>query len=84
MATLVEKMTERYPPNTRIQISIRAPNGREPHTNLMSKDAATDMVIEWTNYFMDYYDMKIEDLTFKLTAIEIPQGRGGRLRQCYN
>ena len=32
------------------------------------------MVAEWANCFIDYYDMNIEDLTFKLTAIEIPQG----------
>ena len=84
MEVLVEKMTERYPSNTRIQIGIRTPSGREPHTNLISKDEATDMVAEWTNYFIDYYDMNIEDLTFKLTAIELPQGMGRKCNAIIN
>ena len=31
---------------------------------------------DWVILFIDYYDMKPEDITFKLLTIEIPTGKG--------
>ena len=76
ISEIVNKMTENLEPNVRIQISLTSPSGTEPHTELLSKEDATNLATEWVNYFIDYYDMNIEDITFKLTAIELPQGAG--------
>src|SRR5207249_4423613 len=73
---LIETMTENLPSNTKIQISIKTPKGKEPHTSLLFKDKIINLVTEWVNYFIDYYDMNIEDIIFKLLAIELPQGTG--------
>src|SRR3989442_1559255 len=73
---LIETMTEHLPSNTRIQISIRTPSGREPHTALLTKDEIINLVTKWVEFFIDYYDIHIEDIIFKLTAIELPQRTG--------
>jgi len=69
-------MTEKLPQNTKIQVAITTSSGNEPHTPLLPKDKITNLVTDWVNYFLDYHDMKIEGVTFKLTAIELPQGTG--------
>ena len=71
---LINKMMQKLPENSKIQIGIKTPSDKEPHTKLLSKHKIIDIVTEWVNYFMDYKDMNIHDLIFKLTAVEIPQG----------
>ena len=71
---LINKMTENCPSNCKIQVSIKTPSDKEPHTKLLPKDEIIDIVTEWVNHFIDYKDMDIHDIIFKLTAIEIPQG----------
>ena len=39
----------------------------------------TSLLADWVNLFVDYYDMNIEDLTFVLLAIDIPEGAGKRV-----
>jgi hypothetical protein len=45
-------------------------------TKLLSKQDTIYRLSDWVNVFIDYYDMEIEDITFKLMAIEIPAGAG--------
>ena len=73
---LVNKITEGLPNNVKIQIVLRTPDGRQPNTKLLSKSNIINMLTEWINYFIDYKDMNIEDITFQVTNIEIPQGSG--------
>jgi len=51
---------------------------------MLSKDKIIDMLTEWVNYFIDYHDMDIGDVTFKLTAIEIPSGTGRKVKAIIN
>ncbi len=85
MKDLIQKMTEHLHPNSKIQVSLKISNStRQPHTSLLSKDQITDLLSEWVNYFIDYYDINIEDITFKLTAIELPQGAGRKVNAIIN
>ena len=38
-------------------------------------------VADWVILFIDYRDMKIEDITIKLLKIKIPTGSGGRVNR---
>jgi len=40
----------------------------------MNKHGVIEKAVEWVNLFIDYYDMKMEDITFKLLTIQIPTG----------
>ena len=40
----------------------------------MSKHEVIKKAVEWVNLFIDYYDMKMEGITFKLLSVEIPTG----------
>ena len=74
---LVNKMTEYLPDNVKIQVSlVNTKNDRTVETKLLNKDEVTQKLAEWVNLFIDYYDMDIEDITFKLMSIEIPKGEG--------
>ena len=42
----------------------------------MNKHGVIEKAVEWVNLFIDYYDMKMEDITFKLLTIQIPTGWG--------
>ena len=77
---LVDKMTEKLPENTKIQVSlVNARNDRTAETKLLDKLQITHKLSQWVNLFIDYYEMDIEDITFKLMAIEIPKGEGRRV-----
>jgi len=66
-------MTEGQPENVRLQISLEnTQNNRIIETKLMSIHDILEKAVEWTNLFIDYYDMKMEDITFKLLSVEIP------------
>ena len=58
---------------------MKTPDGREPDTKLLSKNDIIKMLTEWVNYLIDYKDFDISDITFQVTAIEIPTGTG---RKC--
>ena len=82
---LIQKMSEHIPPNSKLQVSLKISDSmQQPHTPLLSKDKITDMLAEWVNYFIDYHDMNIENITFKLTAIELPHGTGRKVNTIIN
>ena len=77
MKDLVHKMTEHLPPNAKVQISLRTSNSvKQPHTKMLEANKIHNILTEWVNYFIDYYDMTIQDITFKLLAVELPGGAG--------
>ena len=85
IAELIRRMTSHLPQNSKIQVRLKiADSTRQPYTGLLSKPKAIDMLSEWVNFFIDYHDMDIENITFKLTAIEIPQGAGRKVNAIIN
>ena len=85
IAELIRRMTSHLPQNSKIQVRLKIANStRQPYTGLLSKPKAIDMLSEWVNFFIDYHDMDIENITFKLTAIEIPQGAGRKVNAIIN
>ena len=80
LAELVNKMTINLPKNVKLQVSlVSTQNDRINQTKLLSKHDMANKLADWVNFFIDYQDMSIEDITFKLLAIEIPQGSGKRV-----
>jgi len=72
---LVSRITENFPENVKLQISLEnTKNNRVNETKLLNKNDIIFKVADWVSLFIDYYDMDIHDLTFKLMAIEIPTG----------
>jgi len=45
----------------------------------MSKHEVIEKAVEWVNLFIDYYGMKMEDITLKLLSTEI--ATGGRVNK---
>ena len=77
---LVNRMVEGLPENVRLQIMLRNNNNdRRIQTGVIIKNEMIARLADWVNLFVDYYDMNIEDLTFVLTAIEVPAGAGKRV-----
>ena len=75
MTELINRMTEGQPENVRLQISLEnAQNNRIIETKLMSKHEVIEKAVEWRNLYIDYYDMKVEDITFKLLTIQTTTG----------
>ena len=74
---LINRMTEGQPEYVRLQISLEnTQNNRIIERKLMSMHEVIEKAVEWVNLFIDYYDMKMEDITFKLFSVEIPTGSG--------
>ena len=73
---LINKMTANLPSNVKIQIGLITPIKEDISTSskLLSKSEVNDIISEWVNYFMDYHELDINDITFRLMAIEIPNG----------
>jgi len=70
---LIDKMTSRLPDNVKLQISVENDrNDRVSQTKLLNKVDMISKLADWVILFIDYYDMKPEDLTFKLLNIQIP------------
>ena len=85
MKVLVQRMTEHIPDNCKIQVSLKTVNDdRQPHTKLLSKNEVNNILAEWVNYFIDYKDLQIGDIIFKLTAIELPTGAGRKVNAIVN
>ena len=71
------KITEGYPDNVLLQIILKNKrDGNEPDTKLLPKSKINDMLTNWVNYLIDYKDIDIEDVIFKVIAIKIPCGTG--------
>ena len=77
---LINRMTANLPANVKIQIGLITPlkGDATVSTKLLTKFQMNDIISEWVNYFMDYKELNIEDITFRLMAIEIPSGSGKR------
>src|SRR6478609_2828010 len=75
---LIQKITKGKPENVRMQIVLKAPDGKEPDTRLLPKKDIIKMLTQWVNYLIDYKDFNISDITFQVTSIEIPAGGTGQ------
>ena len=74
---LVIRMTEGLPDNVKLQIMlVNNKDDRSIQTKLINKDEMIIKLSDWVNFFIDYKEMEIEDLTFVLLSIEIPSGAG--------
>ena len=74
---LINRMTEGQPENVRLQISLEnTQNNTIIKTKLMSKHGVIEKAVEWVNQFLNYYDLKMEDITFKLLTTQIHTGSG--------
>jgi len=79
---LIDKMTSDLPENVKLQISLENDrNDRISQTKLLNKADIISKLADWVILFIDYYDMKPEDLTFKLLNIQIPTGSGKRVNR---
>ena len=80
------RMTSNLPANVRIKIGlITTQNGDvEVSSKILTRAQMNDIISEWVNYFMDYKDIDIEDITFRLMAIEIPNGTGRSANKIIN
>ena len=79
---LVDKMTSGLPENVKLQISLENDRSdRISQTKLLNKTDMISKLADWVILFIDYYDMKPEDLTFKLLTIQIPTGTGKRVNR---
>jgi hypothetical protein len=77
ISELVNRMTEGLPDNVKLKVTVEnRQNDRVNQTKLLSKQDIICRLSDWVNIFIDYYDMEIEDITFKLMTIEIPAGAG--------
>jgi hypothetical protein len=77
ISELMKRMTEGLPDNVKLKVTVEnRQNDRVNQTKLLSKQDIICRLSAWVNVFIDYYDMEIEDITFKLMAIEIPAGAG--------
>ena len=79
---LIEKMTEGKTNNVKLQISLENDkNDKVYQTQLLNKAEMIEKLQDWVVLFVDYDDMEIEDITFKLLKIEIPTGSGRRVNK---
>ena len=77
---LVARMTEGLPDNVKLQIMlVNNKDDRSIQTKLINKNEMIMKLADWVNFFIDYKEMEIEDLTFVLLSIEIPSGAGKRV-----
>ena len=82
---LINRMTENINLNSKIQVSLKITNSdKQPHTPLLLKSQITDLLTEWVNYFIGYHDINIDNITFKLTTIELPHGTGRKVNTIIN
>jgi len=79
---LISKMTAQVSDNVKLQIVLENnKNGRVNQTKLLNKTDMIEKISDWVGMFLDYHDMDIEDITFKLLKIEIPEGAGRRVNR---
>jgi len=79
---LVNKMTANLPDNAKLQVSlVSSDNNTVNQTRLLNKKDMVDKLAEWVHFFIDYSDMDISDITFKLLTIELPTAAGGSVNR---
>jgi len=62
-------------PNSRVQFQLRIEGSdREPQTRLMHAADAVELLNEWVISFMEYHAVNINDITFKVLEIRLPNG----------
>ena len=72
-------MATGLPENVKLQISLENDRSdRVSQTKLLNKTDMISKLADWVILFIDYYDIKPEDLTFKHLTIQI-QLQGGQL-----
>lgn len=72
---LIDMMTQNEPENVLIQLSIRFPHtDKQPHTTLLSKQEAIDLLYDWISFTVEYREVKISDATITLLKIYVPTG----------
>jgi hypothetical protein len=77
ISELINRMTEVLPDNVKLKVIVdNSQNDRVNQTKLLSKQDIIYRFFDWVNICIDYFDMEIEDMTFKLMAIEVPAGAG--------
>jgi len=75
-------MTEGLPDNVKLQISLENDeNDKVNQTKLFNKIDMIAKVADWVILFIDYHDIKIEDISIKLFNIEILTGTGRRVNR---
>jgi hypothetical protein len=75
IAKLVDRMTANLPDNVKIQVSLIS-SDTVNQTKLLNKNEIVNKLSDWVHFFVDYRDMTFENITFKLLAIEVPEGSG--------
>ena len=77
---LIDRMTANLAANVRIKVGlITTQNGDiDVSSKILTKAQINDVLSEWVNYFMDYKDVDLGEITFRLMAIEIPNGAGSK------
>ena len=74
---LVNRMTANLPDNVKLQVSLTSSvNDTVNQTKLLNKNEIVNKLSDWVHFFIDYHDMELENITFKLIAIELPTGAG--------
>jgi len=77
---LVDKMTGNSPDNVKLQVSlISSVDDTVNQTKLLNKNYIVNKLSDWVHFFIDYHDMELENITFKLLAIELPTGAGKKV-----
>jgi len=77
IADLVNKMTEDLSDNVKLQVSLsNTKNDKVNQSKLLGKQETIYKLSDWVNLFIDYADMEIGDINFKLLAIKLPTGAG--------
>jgi len=75
-------MTTHLPDNVKLQVSlIISVNDTINQTKLLNKNEIVNKLSDWVHFFIDYHDMELENITFKLLAIELPTGAGKRVNR---
>jgi len=55
---------------------ISSVNDTVNQTKLLNKNEIVSKLSDWVHFFVDYHDLELENMTFKLLAIELPTGAG--------
>ena len=75
IATLVYTVLQGANPNSRVNFQLMVDGEKDqPQTRLMDAVDAAELLSEWTAHFMEYQDVDIRSITFKLLQIDMPNG----------
>ena len=75
ITTLVNRVLSGTNPNSRVQFQLRIEGSdQQPITRLMHAEDAAELLSEWTIAFMEYHAVDINNITFKVLEIRLPNG----------